>query len=91
MSTKPIKTAPPPSVFGSDAAPIIYFDGVIAWGHRDGIVQLELGANHLVPMGGDSKEVKTKVVVTAHLRCSAGTLQALREVLELMAAPQIKQ
>jgi hypothetical protein len=90
MSIKPIKADSPPSVFGSDAAPIIYFDGVIAWGHRDGIVQLELGANHLVPVAGGGT-VKTKVVVTAHLRCSAGTLHALREILELMAAPQLKQ
>lgn len=76
-----------PTVYGSDAAPIIYFDGVIAWGHRDGVVQLELAANHLVPAALGSAEVKTKIVVTAHLRCGAGTIQALRDILDQMAAP----
>lgn len=89
MSTKSPAKAPSSIVFGSDAAPIIYFDGVAAYGHRDGVAQLEVAANHLVPVSLGSTEVKTKVVMTAHLRCSAGTLMALREIIDKMMAPEM--
>ena len=82
MSVASKKSVPPSGIFGSDAAPIIYFDGVLAWGYRDGVVQLELAANHLVPMATGSPEVKTKVVVTAHLRCSVGAATQLMDAIE---------
>jgi len=62
-------------VFGNDAAPIIYADYVIAYGVNNGIVQLELGANTLVP--GEGSTVKCRPVVTTHLRLSADAAQQI--------------
>ena len=85
MSVKPPAKPVPqaPAVYGSDTAPIIYFDGFVALGNRDGILQVELAANHLVPVSLEAGDkVKTKVVITAHLRCSINTAMALVEALE---------
>lgn len=88
MSVAPKKPAPSPSVFGSDAAPVIFFDGIAAYGHRDGVVMLELAANHLLPVAIGGNEVKTRIVVSAHLRCGVPALLALRAVIdEMIAAP----
>lgn len=97
MSVKPsakssLKPAPPPAVFGSDAAPVIYFDGVVCFGTRDGIVQLELVVNELVPVSFESSQIKTRFVVAAHLRCTAQTATNMMEVIERIttSAPPIE-
>jgi hypothetical protein len=85
--------SPVPAVFGSDAAPVIYFDGVIAHGVRDGVIQLELAMNQIVPVSleGGGK-TKVKVVVVAHLRCTTSTAFDLAETIEKIttAAPPLE-
>lgn len=67
---------------GSDAAPIIFFDGVVVWGVGAGIVQLELAANELVPTDLEGGPVRTKVVAVAHLRCPIPAAQQLRGMID---------
>lgn len=69
------------TISGSDTAPIVYFDGVIACGLHNGIVQLELAANELIPIDGKDS-VRTKVVVTAHIRCSPAAAMQLNHMIE---------
>lgn len=97
MSVKPpakssLKPVPPPAVFGSDAAPVIYFDGVVAMGIRDGVVQLELGVNEIVPVSLQGDQIKTRIVIAAHLRCTAQTATNMMEVIERIttSAPPIE-
>ena len=77
-------------ILGTDTAPLIYFDGVTAFGVVSGTVQLELAANIILPStdGGTSTLIRT----TAYLRCSsngaADLKQAIDKALE-MAAKQI--
>jgi hypothetical protein len=66
-------------VAGSDAAPVIFLDGVVAWGLNNGVVQIEVAANHLVP---SENGLKTKVVVTGHLRCSLAAAAELRDMID---------
>lgn len=82
LSSVPASTQP--AVFGSDAAPVIYFDGVVAFGICNGVIQLELAANHLVPVSLDGTKVKVKHVIAVHLRCSPDTATNLMEVIEKM-------
>lgn len=82
MKTPIVKPAAP-AVYGSDTAPIIYFEGVVAWGNRGGVAQIELGCNHIIPMAAGG-EAKIRTVVTAHLRCSAGALEDLMQTIEKM-------
>lgn len=76
--------APQPAVFGSDAAPVIYFDGIVAFGIRNGVMQLELAVAELVPVTLDGTKVKVKTVITAHLRCAPDVATNLMEVIEKM-------
>ena len=86
------KPKAPSLISGSDAAPVIYLDGAIAWGEIGGVIQVETAMNHLLP--NDQDGVKTKVVVTAHLRCSLGAARNLRDALDkaiAMAIPPDKR
>lgn len=72
---------------GSEEAPFVYFDGVIAFAIHEGngIVQLELAANHLLAIqDGDKTGIRPKVLTVAHLRCSISTLRGLAEVCDRM-------
>ena len=92
LNLKPSTAKPAPSVFGSDAAPIVYADYVVAFGANGDIVQLELGANCLVP-APDGGGVRARPLITAHLRMSRAAAQQLVDMtlkaLEL-GAPKIK-
>jgi len=80
---KPLSAKPAVAASGSDTAPIVYYDGVLAWGLLNGVVQVELAANHLMPVSlGENADVKTRTVVTAHLRCNLVAAQNLRDVLD---------
>ena len=70
----------PSALYGSDIAPTIYFDGVAAIGVVNGVIQLELAVNHLVPdaEGGD---VRIKVACAAHLRAG---VSAIRQLLDMV-------
>ena len=75
---------------GSEAAPVMFFDNVISCGLFNGIVQLELTANVLIPIEGQPQP-KVRPVVVAHLRCSVPAAQMLAEMakqaLGFAAAP----
>jgi hypothetical protein len=78
----PVVAGKPQAVRGSDAAPVIYFDGVLAWGVHNNVLQIEVACNQLVPADLSSGPLKTRVVVTGHLRCSATAAKQLSEVLD---------
>jgi hypothetical protein len=74
---------PQPAVTGSDAAPIIYCDGIVAAGTLGGIVQLELAANLLIPTElENNRPPKRRVLVTGHIRCSAQAALAIRDSID---------
>ena len=66
----------------SDAAPIIYFDGILAWGTHNGMLQIEWQQNTLVPSDLDEGPVKTRIVVTGHLRFSSMAARQLADMLD---------
>jgi hypothetical protein len=76
----------------SEVAPFIYCDGVATFGFNNGVVQLELAANAIVPEGTGTR---IDVLITAHLRCSAGAAMQLRDsitkALETPAAQESLQ
>lgn len=70
------------AAFGSDAAPIVYFDGAVAFGLVNGIVQIELGATVRIPVTvGGKEEVRSRVIVTAHLRADEASMAQLAEAI----------
>src|SRR5450631_3720383 len=76
----------------SEAAPFIYCDGVATFGAMNGIIQLELASNTIVP---EDAGIKTVVLITAHLRCSASAAARIRDTitraLEVTATDQAIQ
>ena len=79
--------APAVQISGSDAAPDIYFDTVVAFGLVNGIVQLELCTQHLIPVPNEPQP-RGKLVVRAHMRCSPNAamdlLNTLTKALEFL-------
>lgn len=69
-----------PRLVEDRSAHFVYFDVPSAFGALNGIIQIELVANILMPAQGGGLEVKT--VPTARLRCSAVAARALRETLD---------
>jgi hypothetical protein len=63
----------------SEQAPFIYCDGVVTYGVNNGAIQLELGANTIMPEGLGTR---TDVLVTAHLRCSPAAAMGLRDAID---------
>jgi|SRR5271154_4758028 len=61
---------------GAEDAPFVYFDGVLAFGMHQGVVQIELASNVLNVSGKD--DLKNEVIVTAHLRCSPDAARNLQ-------------
>ena len=73
----------------SERAPFIYCDGVVTFGTSGGIIQLELGANTIVP---DGPATKIDVLVTAHLRCSPAAAAGIRDAIDkALAMPGVQQ
>ena len=79
-----------PAVSGSDAAPIIYCDGIVAAGMLGGVVQLELAANCLIPTDlNNDKPPRNRVLITGHIRLSAQAAMALRTAIDnLLRVPE---
>lgn len=76
---------PPPVVqsHGSDAAPIVYFDGAVAYGVIGAVVQIELAANVVVPVTVNNKaEIRTRSIVTCHLRGTHVAMAQLADAIE---------
>ncbi len=68
-------------------APYIYFDMPGASGHINGVIQVSLVANRLVPTDGN---VVVDQIISAHLRMSVPAAHSLKLALEaaiLLAAP----
>lgn len=67
----------------------VYFDGVSAFGHLNGAIQIELVANALDTAEDGTVEVRR--VTTAHIRCSpaaaADLAQAIGKALEMQQSP----
>ena len=82
MSVQQKQLKPSPVIHGSDAAPIVYFDGILAWGTHNGMLQIEVAANTLVPSDLEAGPVKTRIVVTGHLRFSAVAARQLADMLD---------
>ncbi len=68
----------------------VYFDGVSAFGHVNGAIQVELAANALD--ASEDGSVQVRRVSVAHLRCSpaaAGDLmQALQKALDMLQSSE---
>jgi hypothetical protein len=86
----PITEAPGIKIVPGSAerAPFIYCDGVVTYGISNGVVQLELAANVIVPEG---RGVRTDVLITAHLRCSPASANGLRDAIEKALAMPAQQ
>lgn len=85
----PVPKPEPVTVSGSDAAPVVFVDGAVAYGIINGVIQIETAMNLLVP-GNDAK-TKTRILVTSHLRGSIGGMIQLRDALSAaieMAMPK---
>jgi hypothetical protein len=80
---------PLPPVKEADGVPFLYFDHAIAFGHLNGVIQVELMASALVPIKGG---IEVQFVPTARLRCNvpAATdlLQAIQGALEMAQKAQ---
>jgi hypothetical protein len=70
----------PPLLKNAAAAPFVYFDGVPVFGVVNGVVQLELAANVVVPKpdGG----VQLEMVCTIHLRGSLPAMELLSDAID---------
>ena len=71
----------------SAGAPYVYFDMSAASGHINGVIQVTLVANRLVPTGGN---VEIDQVIAGHLRMSVPAAHSLKLALEaaiLLARP----
>lgn len=89
---KPGSKAPVATVANSGVAPIIFADGVTAYGQANGVIALEFAASVLVPMADGT--IKTKSVAVLHLRLPSGGALGLAEAIEkvlTVAAPPTKQ
>src|SRR2546423_2712887 len=67
----------------SEVAPFVFFDGVPTFGIHNGAIQIELGANTILPEG---KGIKVDVAITAHLRCCPAAATALRQTIDKILA-----
>lgn len=84
-----------PTALGAEYAPFVYFDGVLTYGVNFGAIQIELGANVIVPDPASPTGTRTDVVTTAHIRCSPNAVadlkQMIEKVLEMLARSQEPQ
>jgi len=72
----------------SEAAPFVYADGVATFGVLNGVVQLELAANTVVPDGAGTR---IEPVCTCHLRLSMAAAASLRDVIGQVLAQSTQQ
>lgn len=66
-----------------DQAPVLYFDGAVAYGALGAIVQIELATTIVVPVSVNGKsEIRTRNIVVAHLRASHAVMAQLADAIE---------
>jgi hypothetical protein len=81
--------APAPQSFNSLNAPVIYTDGVLAFGVFNGAGHFTLGAAIHTSMNGVPRP-RTDISTVAHVRCSLQTVKDLRDAMDqilLLATP----
>ena len=83
---KPGAPAPAPVLKNAAGAPVIYFDGVPAYGVFAGNVEMELSCRVLIP-SRDGVSVLSDMTCVAHLRCSAAAAAQLHETIGKILAP----
>lgn len=68
---------------GSDTAPLLYFDGAVAYGIMGPIVQIELAATVRIPVSENGKEsIRSRTIVVGHLRGSHEAMALLGDAIE---------
>jgi hypothetical protein len=78
------------SAIASAHAPFLYFEGVPAFGHINGIIRITLEASRDLPAPGRPDIAVADRVIVAHLRMNIPAAQALRAALDaalLIATP----
>ena len=88
VNQKPAASTPP-LMKNAAAAPIIYFDGVPAFGSVSGHMEAELSARVLMPKAEGG--VAVEFVCVAHLRCSPQAAEALTDALDKALDMHTKQ
>jgi hypothetical protein len=79
------KQKKPPIVqaHGSDTAPVIFFDGAVAYGLNGTTARIELATTCNIPVSVDGKsDVRQRVLVTCHLRGSLDAMAQLADTIE---------
>jgi hypothetical protein len=68
----------------TETAPIVFFDGPIAWGTYAGVIQIELGARCMSATtdGEHALPAAVEVHVAARLRCSPSAARKLRDAID---------
>ena len=78
-NTQSNKSQPPP-LKNAAAAPFVYFDLVPAFGVVNGVVELELAAQMVVPTADGNAHAET--VCTVHLRGSFAAMESLSGAID---------
>lgn len=73
-------TAVRPTFRDNYAAPVVYFDGSVAFGTCAGAIQIELVSRILVPRAAGG--VDTEMLVTGRLRCTPLAAKSLQDSIE---------
>jgi hypothetical protein len=72
-------------ILGTETAPLIYFDGVTAFGVSMGTIQIELAANVILPRkeGGTTTLIRTTACLRCNSTAAADLAQAIEKALEM--------
>jgi hypothetical protein len=80
------KTPAPAAVLqahASDTAPVIYFDGAVAYGLNGQTARIELATTCSLPVAVNGKvEPRQRVMITCHLRGSLDAMAQLADTIE---------
>jgi hypothetical protein len=79
MTTGPNKSGIPP-YRDVPTTPFVYFDFVPVYGVRNGVIQIELAAQSLIPRPSEGSP-EIEIVPVTRLRCSIVALQSLQDAI----------
>ena len=80
INPRPSNKSQPPLLKNAAAAPFVYFDLVPAFGVVNGVVELELAAQMVVPTADGNAHAET--VCTVHLRGSLAAMEGLSSAID---------